>query len=327
MFAYPLPACQPACLPACLPASLPACLPACLPVCLSACLKLITCPDSTLCHPYAQILLAVLETTKTPSSNLVFPYIAKMACRLDKYTDTITNFRAFREVIRHVDYHPATVEFRYLLLDQFNLRFDEERVGHQEDLLICTILDPRFKNFTFKGATPEMLKNARDFLAHSFRDNFLPKLRDDVEDVEEGPGGGPSSRSSGFAKDAKKAKVAACAAADFLDSDDESVDDDDEDMTPERAEDEPMLGVPVEIQIYLGLPMVTERDFDLLGWWKLHAHMFPNLARMARQFLALPASSAGVERLFSSASTIHGDLRKNTKESSIQNLLFVKQNY
>ena len=279
-----------------------------------------------MCHLDAQILLKVLEITKQPSFNLVFPYICRMASRLERFNDTVTTHRKKgREVIRHVDYHPAVVEFRHLLLDQFQLRFDDEREGHQEDLLICTLLDPRFKNFTFKGATPEMAKNARAFASVSLRDNFTAKLRANLS--EEAVEQEESNRTTGFSLSRRKAPTGVQES--FLDSDeDDEMDEmDDGDEEPERAEDEPMLGVPAEIQLYLGLREVTDKNLDLLGWWKLHAHMFPALARMARQFLALPASSAGVERLFSSAGTINGNLRKNTKEATMQSLLFVKQNY
>ena len=37
----------------------------------------------------------------------------------------------------------------------------------------------------------------------------------------------------------------------------------------------------------------------LLTYWKEKEKEWPNLCRMARQFLGAPASSAGVERLFS----------------------------
>ena len=36
-----------------------------------------------------------------------------------------------------------------------------------------------------------------------------------------------------------------------------------------------------------------------INWWANHVKDFPNLARMARQYLGVPATSATVERLFS----------------------------
>ncbi len=45
------------------------------------------------------------------------------------------------------DYHPKVAEFRMLLKDQLEIRLtSREREGHYEDLLMVTILDPRFKN-------------------------------------------------------------------------------------------------------------------------------------------------------------------------------------
>ena len=38
-----------------------------------------------------------------------------------------------------------------------------------------------------------------------------------------------------------------------------------------------------------------------LAWWQIHEKAFPRLAQMARDILSIPAMSAEVERLFSSA--------------------------
>jgi hypothetical protein len=51
------------------------------------------------------------------------------------------------------DYHPKVVEFRELLRDQLLHRLTCDREGHLEDLLMMTILDPRFKNMDFKGSS------------------------------------------------------------------------------------------------------------------------------------------------------------------------------
>ena len=48
------------------------------------------------------------------------------------------------------------------------------------------------------------------------------------------------------------------------------------------------------------IPVVTSAGHyqDILYWWKAHATEFPNLSKVAREFLADPASSAAAERLF-----------------------------
>ncbi len=40
-----------------------------------------------------------------------------------------------------------------LLKDQLKIRLTGEREGHYEDLMMVTVLDPRFKNMDFKGSS------------------------------------------------------------------------------------------------------------------------------------------------------------------------------
>ena len=54
-----------------------------------------------------------------------------------------------------------------------------------------------------------------------------------------------------------------------------------------------------ELNLYLNMPAI-EGDSDPLKWWHIKSAELPNMARMAWQFLASPASTtAGVERNFS----------------------------
>ena len=52
----------------------------------------------------------------------------------------------------------------------------------------------------------------------------------------------------------------------------------------------------------------------------------PALSKMVKQYMAAPASSAGVERVFSSAGKMHNDLRKSMKDESLKHSLFAKYN-
>ena len=47
---------------------------------------------------------------------------------------------------------------------------------------------------------------------------------------------------------------------------------------------------------------------------------------MAKQYLAAPASTAGVERVFSAAGRMHNDLRKSMKDSILEHSLFARFN-
>ena len=53
---------------------------------------------------------------------------------------------------------------------------------------------------------------------------------------------------------------------------------------------------------------------------------WPKLAKMAKQYLAAPFSSAGVERVFSAAGKLHDDLRKSAKDSTLEHSLFAAFN-
>ncbi len=66
---------------------------------------------------------------------------------------------------------------------------------------------------------------------------------------------------------------------------------------------EPRVGDCDEVERYLRLPEIplqtpSGNDQDILLWWKQHESEFTNLSKMARQFLAAPASSAATKRYF-----------------------------
>ena len=65
---------------------------------------------------------------------------------------------------------------------------------------------------------------------------------------------------------------------------------------------------------------------DPLEWWKLHAADFPHVARTAKAVLSIPASSAPVERIFSSTGKIFRPERTRLTEEKFEQLLFIKCN-
>ncbi|KAK3275648.1 hypothetical protein CYMTET_16231 [Cymbomonas tetramitiformis] len=99
-------------------------------------------------------------------------------------------------------------------------------------------------------------------------------------------------------------------------------DSDDEEILPtcaqesEKEED--------ELAQYLALPD-AKKDVDLREWLSRKSK-FPHLSRMARQFLAAPASTAGVERAFSAVTSMHSDLKKQREEGTIEHTLMAAMN-
>jgi hypothetical protein len=76
----------------------------------------------------------------------------------------------------------------------------------------------------------------------------------------------------------------------------------------------------------------------VLAWWKARDHDkfadpasgkpagLPVLARFARQYLGCPASSAGIERMFSRAGKMHDDLKASQVDSTLEHSLLAAAN-
>ncbi|XP_065668088.1 uncharacterized protein LOC136088319 [Hydra vulgaris] len=55
----------------------------------------------------------------------------------------------------------------------------------------------------------------------------------------------------------------------------------------------------------------AKKDFPILDWWNLHSSTLPELSSLARQILAIPASSTKSERVFSSGGNVVRSSRHN----------------
>nr|KAG5685994.1 hypothetical protein BaRGS_028327 [Batillaria attramentaria] len=63
-----------------------------------------------------------------------------------------------------------------------------------------------------------------------------------------------------------------------------------------------------------------------LSWWRVNEARFPLLARMAKMYLAIPATSVPSERVFSTAGDILTSQRASLKPEHVDKLLFLKKN-
>lgn len=75
-----------------------------------------------------------------------------------------------------------------------------------------------------------------------------------------------------------------------------------------------------EFDDYLCFNRATSSE-NILTWWRQHEKRFPTLASMARDFLAIQATSVSVERFFSKASLVIRKHRNRLNDDSARSLL------
>lgn len=80
-----------------------------------------------------------------------------------------------------------------------------------------------------------------------------------------------------------------------------------------------------ELPVYLSAPCLAEGTNPLL-FWKENQNRFPNLAVLACKYLAIPASSAPVERIFSVGGKIFRPERCCLNDKTFEELMIIKCN-
>jgi hypothetical protein len=76
-----------------------------------------------------------------------------------------------------------------------------------------------------------------------------------------------------------------------------------------------------QFQTYMQVQQVTN-DTDPLMWWKQHQQEFPDLSRMARQYLTVPVTSESPERFFSRVGLVQTDLWGNFLDTTMIDLMW-----
>ena len=157
-----------------------------------------------------------------------------------------------------------------------------------EQYCIATLLDPRLKSFRF------LSQGQRDTAPEAFRAQWKQKWQPQhAERPQPKPAAQRETGLSGLLQD--EFEEAAGPRVHF----------------PDLQPDE-------EQSAYMALPV---------EWWRRQRTVFPNLSTMARQYLATPATSAGVERLFSAAGLTFGNLAHAMKVETLGCMLLAAYIY
>ena len=79
----------------------------------------------------------------------------------------------------------------------------------------------------------------------------------------------------------------------------------------------------LELANYLGLPTSTQ---DPLYWWKRNSHLFSMLARTARKWLCVNATSTASERVFTGCGIALSAKRSSMNGSPLKSQIMIRQN-
>ena len=98
--------------------------------------------------------------------------------------------------------------------------------------------------------------------------------------------------------------------------------DDEDDEDGKTAQ--PAVSVETELQLYLDQKCATS---DILAFWEANKALFPRLYALTRKVFCAPASTAGVERLFSIRGYLNSNRRTSLTDSNFEKLLFGHVNF
>ena len=93
--------------------------------------------------------------------------------------------------------------------------------------------------------------------------------------------------------------------------------------TPDSVEDQEVI-INREIDLYLSADSSTDQ---VLSWWKQNCGVFPNVAKLAQQYLCVPASSVPSERVFSLCGCIVNKKWASLAPENVDILVFLNKNY
>ena len=97
-------------------------------------------------------------------------------------------------------------------------------------------------------------------------------------------------------------------------------------MVPDETDSEQKL--MVEVKHYQTITMTKEQkeDTNILKWWKCNRGLFPNLFKLVKVYLHIPATSVPSERIFSLAGYIVRSRRSNILPDKVNKYIFLKKN-
>lgn len=92
-----------------------------------------------------------------------------------------------------------------------------------------------------------------------------------------------------------------------------------------RKQQNPTAEAIIEVQRYL-TDRHLDRKEDPLAYWQKNYRVFPHLSKLAQVFLAIPATSASCEQIFSKAGQVTEKRRNCLEPKNLDKILFLNEN-
>lgn len=201
--------------------------------------------------------------------------------------------------------------FQGLAGEQITDRWAELFVFKPEDpntALLAAALDPRFRKLKF-------LPCEESFKVQStIQTMALTVKREDKQSNEQGNESTTNIEDHPTTQAQRSSSNVLGSSSDSNSSDE---DDDDEKINQE---------VQREVLQYFGEHPLSKKE-DPLSWWRANAARYPNLAKLAKSFLSIPATSTPSERLFSAAGNIATKRRASLTSDHVNMLTFLHCNH
>lgn len=214
-----------------------------------------------------------------------------------KYFDLYGSLPFFDKVVKTLE------ACRVLLVAQFNQRFS----NLDSSILWTTLLDPRFGLNSSHWKNDEEKEAAKKLLLHEVEDLALPDWQTSLSEQCIPIDVSSTSSEDDFDLDFSKP------ASDSLSSQAQ--------YDLERAK--LTVSLTQEVKAFL----LEDCKDNPLNWWNQNCFRYPNIARVARKWLAVTATSTPSERVFSICGLVDTAKRSKMLGASIEAQVFVHNNY
>ncbi|CAF2755359.1 unnamed protein product [Rotaria sp. Silwood2] len=81
-----------------------------------------------------------------------------------------------------------------------------------------------------------------------------------------------------------------------------------------------------KLDLYLAAETRIDNNMNVLTYWNLNTSLYPNVARITKRVLAIPATNTSVKRLFSHSGSTVTNKRTRLDADKVDHLLLIKRN-